>query len=82
MVFFTEVCKSRRSFFFFFFAPIIKNKTKGCTKIYFSEITTIEKKFGGGKVLTRIAIHILVKKGELLIWRKNGHFPHYGMVEN
>jgi hypothetical protein len=26
--------------------------------------------------LTRIAIHILVKKGELLIWRKNGHFPH------
>jgi ankyrin repeat protein len=25
--------------------------------------------------LTRIAIHILVKKGELLIWRKNGHFP-------
>jgi hypothetical protein len=68
--------------FFFFFAPIIKNKTKGCTKIYFSEITTIEKKFGGGKVLTRIAIHILVKKGELLIWRKNGHFPHCGMVEN
>jgi hypothetical protein len=28
--------------------------------------------------LTRIAIHILVKKGELLIWRKNGHFPHSG----
>jgi hypothetical protein len=26
--------------------------------------------------LTRIAIHILVKKKELLIWRKNGHFPH------
>jgi hypothetical protein len=26
--------------------------------------------------LTRIAIHILVKKGEILIWRKNGHFPH------
>jgi hypothetical protein len=50
--------------------------TKGGTKKKISEIATLEKKFGGGKILTRIAIHILVKKGELLIWRKNGHFPH------
>jgi hypothetical protein len=32
--------------------------------------------------LTRIAIHILVKKGELLIWRNNGHFPHCAMIRN
>jgi hypothetical protein len=44
--------------------------------MFFSEIATLEKKIGSGKILTRIAIHILVKKGELLIWRKNGHFPH------
>jgi hypothetical protein len=25
--------------------------------------------------LTRIAIHILVKKGELIIWRKKNRFP-------
>jgi hypothetical protein len=43
---------------------------------FFCEIATLEKKFGGDKILTRIAIHILVKKGELLICRKNGHFPH------
>jgi hypothetical protein len=36
--------------------------------------------FGGGKILTRIAIHILVKKGELLIWRKKGHIPHCAMA--
>jgi hypothetical protein len=40
----------------------------------------LKNKFGGGKILTRIAIHILVKKGELLIWRKNGHFPHCGVA--
>jgi hypothetical protein len=45
--------------------------TQGGTKLYFSKIATLEKKFGGGKILTRIAIHILVKN-----WRKNGHFPH------
>jgi hypothetical protein len=45
--------------------------TQGGTKYFFSEIATLEFFF-----LTRIAIHILVKKGNLLIWRKNGHFPH------
>jgi hypothetical protein len=50
--------------------------TQGGTQFFFSEIATLEKKIGGGKIMTRIAIHILVKKGELLIWRKNGHFPH------
>jgi hypothetical protein len=50
--------------------------TQGGTKIFYTEIATLEKKCGGSKILTRIAIHILVKKGELLIWRKNGHFPH------
>jgi hypothetical protein len=47
---------------------------------FFSKIATLKKKFGGSKILTRIAIHIFVKKGELLIWRKNGHFPHCVMV--
>jgi hypothetical protein len=50
--------------------------TQGGTNIFYTEIATLEKKCGGSKILTRIAIHILVKKGELLIWRKNGHFPH------
>jgi hypothetical protein len=54
--------------------------TQGGTKFFFSAIASLEKKIGGGKILTRIAIHILVKKGELLIWRKNGHFPHSVMV--
>jgi hypothetical protein len=47
--------------------------TQGGTQKKFSEIATLEKniwrqkkKIGGGKILTRIAIHILVKKGELL----------------
>jgi hypothetical protein len=31
-------------------------KTHGGTKFFFSEIATLEKKFGGGKILTRIAI--------------------------
>jgi hypothetical protein len=39
--------------------------TQGGTKKKISEIATLEKKFGGGKILTRIAIHILVKKEEL-----------------
>jgi hypothetical protein len=65
----------------FFCAPIIKyvGYDPGRHQFFFSEIASLEKKFGGGKILTRIAIHILVKKGELLIWRKNGHFPHSGM---
>jgi hypothetical protein len=50
--------------------------TQGGTKFFLAKLQQKKKKFGGGKVLTRIAIHILVKKGELLIWRKNGHFPH------
>jgi hypothetical protein len=50
--------------------------TQGGSQFFFSKIATLEKKIGGGKILTRIAIHIVVKKGELLIWRKNGHFPH------
>jgi hypothetical protein len=50
--------------------------TLGGTKFFLAKLQQYKKKFGGGKVLTRIAIHILVKKGELLIWRKNGHFPH------
>jgi hypothetical protein len=50
--------------------------TQGGTKKKLSEIARLKKKNEGGKILTRIAIHILVKRGELLIWRKNGHFPH------
>jgi hypothetical protein len=63
--------------FIYFCAPIIKyvGYDPGRHQFFFSKIT-IEKKIGGGKVLTRIAIHILGEKGELLIWRKNGHFPH------
>jgi hypothetical protein len=34
--------------------------SQGGTKTKISEITTIEKIFGGSKVLTRIAIHILI----------------------
>jgi hypothetical protein len=39
--------------------------TQGGSQIFFSKIATLEKKIGGGKILTRIAIHIVVKKGEL-----------------
>jgi hypothetical protein len=48
--------------------------------LYLKKINFLQNKikFGGGKILTKIAIHILMKKGELLIWRKNGHFPHCG----
>jgi hypothetical protein len=66
----------------FFRAPIIKyvRYDLGRHQNFFSKIATLEKKIGGGKILTRIGIHILVKKGELLIWSKNGHLPHCGLV--
>jgi hypothetical protein len=56
--------------------------TQGGTKKKLAKFQHLKKKFGGGKILTRIAIHILVKKGELLIWRKNGHFPHCARQQN
>jgi hypothetical protein len=38
--------------------------TQKGTKKLLSEIATLKKKFGGSKILTRIAIHILVNKTE------------------
>jgi hypothetical protein len=74
--------KPKQGHIFFCCAPIIKyvRYDPGRHQKKISEIVTLEKFFGGGKNLTRIAIHILVKKGELLIWRKNGHFPHCAML--
>jgi hypothetical protein len=50
--------------------------TQKGTKYFLSKIATLEKKIGGGKILTRIAIHILVKKRNFLSVPKTVISPH------
>jgi hypothetical protein len=50
----------------------------GLASSFLIGVKTADKKTQNIWGLIIFAIHILVKKGELLIWRQNGHFPHCG----